>query len=66
MLFEEDNANYSLVLILIILSRIDLLQEIACLAAVLSHKPSSISHEELSALVPELTSSDVGIIVAFV
>lgn len=66
MLFEENDTNYSLVLILIVLPRIDLLQEIACFAAVLSYKPSSISHEELSALVPEFAGSDVGIIVAFV
>lgn len=66
MFFKEDYADYCLVLVLIVLSRVDLLQELSSLAAVLSHKASSITHEELSALVSELTSSDVGVIVAFV
>lgn len=66
MFFKEDYADNCLILVLIVLSRVDLLQELASLAAVLSHKTTSIAHEELSALVSELTSSDVGVIVAFV
>lgn len=64
--FEENYADYCLVLVLVVLSRVDLLQEIARLAAVLSHKASGIPYEKLSALVAKLTSSDVGVIVAFV
>lgn len=64
--FDKDDADYRLVLVLVVLSGVDLLQEIAGLAAVLSHESSSIAHEELPALVAELTSSDVGVVVALV
>ncbi len=62
MLFEEDDANDAFVFVLALLPRVDALQKLPSFAAVLPHEPSRISNEELPALIPELASSDIGII----
>lgn len=47
---------------MIFLARLYFLQELASFAAVLPNKASSVSHEELSILITELSSSDVSVV----
>lgn len=66
MFFEEDYADDGFVLILVVLSRLDFLQELACITAVLSDEACSVPNEEFSALVTELAGCDVGIVTGLV
>lgn len=66
MFFQENYAHDGFVLILIIFSWLHLLEELACIATVLSDEPCCIPHEEFSALVSELTCRDVCIVTVLV
>lgn len=62
MLSQKDYSYNSFVFIVIVLTRLYFLQELASFTAVFPHKASCISHEELPILVPEFSSSYVGVV----
>jgi hypothetical protein len=66
MFFQKDKFDNTFIFILIFFFRLNFLQEITSLTAVLSNKASSISNIELSGLVPELGSSNIGLMVILI
>ena len=66
MLLEEDNPDNRFILKLIILARIDILEELASLATILPDKASSISNKKLPAFVAKLGRSDMSVMIVFI
>jgi len=66
MFFQKDYFDYSFVLILIVFSRLNILQKLSRFATKLSHISSCISQEELSTFVAKLTCSNIGTMIVFI
>ena len=63
MLFKEDYPDDPFVFILIVFSRLDVLEELTSFTAILPDETPSIPHEEFTTSIAELTSCDVGLII---
>lgn len=65
-LFQEDYADYGLVVALVVIARFHVLQELSSLAAVLADEAGSIAYEEFAAFVSEFGGGDVCVVGVFV
>ena len=63
MLLKEDYPDDPFVFILVVFSRLDILEELTSFTAILPDEPPSIPHKEFTTFIAELTSCDVGLIV---
>ena len=66
MLFEEKQFNDGFVLVLILLTRFNLLQKLSSLTAILSNKTRSISNEKFPTFIPELSSRNMSVVIILI